>query len=390
MSHGVRRWVAASRWPTVARSAHLNARLDLSTMLTTEASEVVTLPVRLRGSCSQEEVQAAAGRLRALYRCARVEVIPDRHRGDRVAVVIHTELLPPSRPWGPMHPADAVVPPSAAQLLPLGVDDHGRVVGVRLFDAETGGSSALIAGVPGSGKTTAVRVLLAGLAPTTAAIAVIDPTGGSESSLWSPRLSASVTSAEPEPTIDLLRSVLDLVAGRGPLVAAGAQVSLLTPVLLVCDELAELAAVGTAKQQEEARTLLRRITALGRKANVGVLLATQRTTSTSIDVTTRSLVAWRVALAHPDDPHGSEAVLGPSRYQAAQLASTDRGAAYVTAGGPPALARVFDLDRGAVPTLACQGRPLDFEQVRAWDSAALRELTHREGRDRCEGPHCPV
>ncbi|SDZ21922.1 hypothetical protein SAMN05444365_107134 [Micromonospora pattaloongensis] len=175
-------------------------------------------------------------------------------------------------------------------------------------------------------------------------------------------------------TIDLLRQVLDLILARGPLVAAGAPLSLLLPVLLVCDELAELAAAGNAKQQDEARTLLRRITALGRKANVAVLLATQRTTATSIDVTTRSLLTWRVALAHPDDHHGSEAVLGQGRHHAAGLSGTDRGAAYVTAGGPPVLTRVFDLPRTAVPSLAVHGVPLPLHELREWDRVALREL----------------
>ena len=36
-------------------------------------------------------------------------------------------------------------------------------------------------------------------------------------------------------------------------------------------------------------------------------------------MTTRGLVAWHLALAHPDDTHGSEALRGPGRRDAAAL-----------------------------------------------------------------------
>jgi hypothetical protein len=106
-----------------------------------------------------------------------------------------------------------------------------------------------------------------------------------------------------------------------------------------------------------------------------VLLATQRTTATSIDVTTRSIVSRRIGLAHPDDPHGSEAVLGPGRHHAARLARHDRAAAYVTDGGPPVLTRVFDLPPSRVADLAVRGSSRALAELRAWDEAALRELS---------------
>lgn len=316
----------------------------------------------------------AVENLRSTYRCARVEVIADRDHGDRVVVVLHRLLLPPVCPY-PLTTSPAVFLPDFASVpLPLGLDARRDLVSVPLFDPHIGGNSVLCAGVPGAGKTTALRVLLAGLASTNTSVAVIDPTGGSESSLWGSRLSEVVASADAEPTTALLRDVLGLIVGRGALRAAGLPVVALPPLLLVCDELAELAAAGNAKQQDEARTLLRRITALGRKANVAVLLATQRTTATSIDVTTRSIVSWRIGLAHPDDPHGSEAVLGPGRHHAARLARDDRGAAYVTDGGPPILTRVFDLPPSSVADLAQRGSSRSLAELCAWDEAALREL----------------
>ena len=187
---------------------------------------------------------------------------------------------------------------------------------------------------------------------------------------------ASVLSAEPAPTLELLHSVQDLIVRRGELIGAGSPLSLLNPLVLVVDELAELSGAGTPKQQDEARTALRRIVALGRKANVAVVMGTQRTTATSIDVTTRSLVAWRLALAHPDDVHGSEALLGSGRRDAATLTKADAGAGFLTNGGPPTLVRVFGLPSDEVHELSRTGIGLDFTALRSWDDTGLREL-HR-------------
>jgi hypothetical protein len=184
-----------------------------------------------------------------------------------------------------------------------------------------------------------------------------------------------VADADAQRTLDLLGSVLDLVTRRGPILGAGGTIDMLSPVVLVCDELAELAAAGTPRQQEEARTLLRRIVALGRKANVTCLLATQRTTSTSIDVTTRSRGGWRLALPHPDDASGSEALLGPGRREAARLTKADTGAGYLTNGGVPQLVRVFDTPVTLVSSVASVGLGRDFDELEGWDRALLRELT---------------
>lgn len=365
------RWASALRWPTAAALCGLEASLDWPAFVRAERGPTVQLPLRLHQATTQADVARAADQVRSLYGCARVEVRPDRAHGNRVTLALLHRVLPaakayaplPSRPW----------PTRATRPLRLGTDDEGNIVSIPLFDPEVGGTSALIAGVPGTGKSTALRVLIAELAATNAVLAVIDPTGGSESSLWGQRLPDCVTDAEPEPTLALLHRLLTLIVLRGELLAAGLPLAWLRPVVLVCDELAELAAAGTPRQQDDARAALRRITALGRKANVAVLLATQRTTATSIDVTTRSLVAWRVALAHPEDPYGSEAVLGHGRHQASLLTAGDRGAAYVTGGGAPTLVRVFDLAKTSVSEVPVSVVP-DLCELETWERAALREL----------------
>lgn len=364
---------AALRWPAVAGHLGVGAVVRWSELLRDEGSMGVSLPLRLIDGTSSSDLTQAADRLRSMYRCARVDVSPDPTRGDRVVLRLFHDAEPPSLPYPWQERAAEVVPPRWDVPVPLGVTASGALASVPLFDRTMGGSSLLIGGVPGSGKSTALRVVMAGLCPTTTTMLLIDPTGGAEARLWLPRLSAVVDDADATPTIDLLRQVLGLIELRGRLLGLGCPIALLSPVLLVVDELAEMAAAGQPKAQDEARALLRRIVALGRKANVACVLATQRTTATSIDITTRSLVSWRFALAHPDDPHGSEALLGPGRHDAARLSKRSVGAGYLTNGGSPELVRVFVLERESVPTLLAGGALLSLAQVRSLDEAALRE-----------------
>lgn len=364
--------VAAGRWPAAVGALDLDARLRQLPVATEHGG--VRLVLTLRRGTTSDDLRRNADRLASLLRCARLDVMDDERRSDRCSVMLRFDRLPFGSPWPGIerHP---VLPVSPYVPLPLGTDEDGEVVRLPLFDRSGGATRILVGGVPGSGKTTAVRTLLAGLAPTSAVLLMVDPTGGAETASWAPRCSRVITTAEAAPTVRLLADVLSLIERRGTLLGAGLDRSALTPVVLVCDELAELAAAGAPKEQEHARTLLRRICALGRKANVAVVMATQRTTATTIDVSTRSLATWRLALAHPDDRHGSEALLGAGRYEAAGLTSADVGVGYLTNGGPPRLLRVFSLAPGEATDGAAIGCASTLDELAAWETAALREMS---------------
>jgi hypothetical protein len=339
-----------------------------------DSSGMVRLSLRLRAGTTTDDVRRNADRLASLLHCARVEVIADDHRSDRCTVVLRPRRFPPSCYWPGVarHP---VLPRSPYEPLPLGIDDDGRLVSVPLFEPTSGANRILVGGVPGTGKTTAVRTLLAGLAPTSAVMLMIDPTGGAETAHWAARCSHVVTSAEAGETVRLLSELLALIERRGELLGRGLDRTALTPVVLICDELAELAAAGNPKEQEHARTLLRRLCAMGRKANVAVVMATQRTTATTIDVGTRSLATWRLALAHPDDRHGSEALLGAGRYEAAGLTTGDVGLGFLTNGGPPRLVRVFALTPDEATDGAALGCAVSLDHLAHWERAALHEMS---------------
>ncbi len=362
----------AGRGPAATRAAGIDAALRQPPV--SDSSGVVRLSLRLQGGTTADDLRRNADRLASILRCARVEVIADDHRSDRCTVMLRCRRLPAPCRWPGVerHP---VLPRSPYEPLPLGIDHDGLLVSVPLFEPSVGASRILVGGVPGTGKTTAVRTLLAGLAPTSAVLLMVDPTGGAETAHWAPRCSQVVTSAEAAETIRLLNDVLALIERRGELLGRGLDRTALTPVVLICDELAELAAAGGPKEQDHARTLLRRICAMGRKANVAVVMATQRTTATTIDVGTRSLATWRLALAHPDDRHGSEALLGAGRYEAAGLTTGDIGLGYLTNGGPPRLVRVFALTPDEATDDAALGCAVSLDHLAHWERAALHEMS---------------
>jgi hypothetical protein len=247
--------LVALRWPAAAESAGVNASIRWPATWRALSSGPVILHLRLGVGTRQADLAGRSDLLAAALRCARVEVVPDRSRADRCAVVIHhTHVPPPVQYPDGLKVTPGRLPRSHFDAVPLGVDARGEVVSVPLFDRDAGASSMLVGGVPGSGKTMSLRVILAGLAPTAVSLAVIDPTGGAEAVLWGDRIMASVLSAEPVPTLELLHSVQDLIVRRGELIGAGSPLSLLNPVVLVVDELAEMSGAGTPKQQDEART----------------------------------------------------------------------------------------------------------------------------------------
>lgn len=335
------RWVTAQRWPTASAALGIDATIRQAPFHRAPQANVTRVPLQLGPGCSVELLEAKAGGLRSALRCAHVNVERDYGRGDRAVLVLGWSWRPEPSGYPPVPMQLGLFPPDACAPLPLGIDLDGEPVTVSLFDRDAGANRLLIGGVPGTGKTNALRTILAGLAPTTAQLVFLDPSGGAEATKWADRASRVVATADPAETCRVLRQVLDLVEARSTAVAQGVPIAMLRPVLVVVDELAEIAAAGTTKEQDEARGLLRRVCALGRKAQVGALLATQRTTATSIDTTTRAFATHRLALAHPGDRHGSEALLGPGRYQAADLAAGDVGVGFLTDGRLPRLVSVY-------------------------------------------------
>ncbi len=369
------RLVTFSRWPSAKGAAKLNAHVNAATLWSQYGEHSLRFCLTLHSGTTQEQLIKAVPTLRSVLKCARVDVVPDVHRGDLAAVVAYRYAVPPVVDY-PMHllEASGVLPLSAYRPLPLGVNGDGAFVGVHLFNENDGGTSILLASVPSGGKSSALRALIAGLAPTATDIVVLDPTGGSEAHHWDERATAIVDHAKPSQTIEVLREIVDIIERRGKLRGLDAPLTLLHPLAVVCDELAALGSAGSTKEQNEIQALLRQAVATGRKANVAFVLATQRTTYTSMDTTLRALVDWRLGLAHPNDPAGSEAVLGSGRIHAAWLRKEDKGVGYLTNGGEPQLVRVFNLPPSKLADLPAMMPRRSFDEIRFWDEVCAREL----------------
>ncbi len=367
----VRLLALALRWENISKQVGVSARVQWSHLEI--VGNAVALPLLLLGGCTSDDIERVLPRVCALYKCADGRLERSRDRMNSVRVWLYFSNLQNFVPYTPLS-GSRVVPPSVSTPLPLGVGLDGVEQSVRLFDQSVGGSSLLVGGVPGSGKTNALRVVMAGLAMTPATVVLIDPTGGAEAHLWQSRLAASVLSGEADETRELLEEVLKLITRRGHLLGRGVPRHDLLPLCLVCDELAELGSASGAKEQEQVRAMLRRIVSLGRKANVACVFATQRTTAASIDVTTRSLVAQRLALPHPGDSHGSEALLGPGRYEAAKLSVRDRGLGYFSDGGEPKLIKVYGLPETDVREYTKNAIGPSLSALEAWDDVLARSV----------------
>lgn len=154
--------------------------------------------------------------------------------------------------------------------------------------------STLVAGLPGSGKSSLLRVVAAEASfEHDIAVVTIDPKRV-ELGLWRPR--ASVHATEPGDVVDVLGRLVALIDHRTRWMEAHDleqwPASAEHPsVLVIVDELAELTHTGDARLDDTRSVALRRILSLGRAADVAVVAATQRPSADVVPTYLRSLFA---------------------------------------------------------------------------------------------------
>lgn len=337
-------------WPSIAAEVGLVGTRCVGARTTRLGWEVV---LRLAPPASQASVERHADAVATALGVARVRATPDPARADRIHLALDFFRSLGVVPY-PTDTRRVWTPDSAAWPVPLGVDDDGNEVTVFLY-----GSSVLIGGSPGAGKSTAIRALLAGLArQRDTALVGLDPKRV-ELTPWRSRFSDLVVGNDPAPTLDLLHRLVGEVQRRAVLMAAQGIVTLRpspdTPaIVLVVDEWAELAAEGTTKQRAEAQELLRRFVSLGRATGCAAVLATQRPTSDSVDTGTRSLLAHRLAL-RCGDRWQSESILGHGLAEAARIPVGSPGYGLLTDGGTLRGVQVYDLAPERIVDSLCAG-----------------------------------
>lgn len=325
-------------WPLVAeeiglRGTHVTA--------VTETALGHAVELELRPNNSVVRVGMMADQIAVAFGIARVRVVADPLYSHRVTVFLDQQLSIGSVPYE-REDNPAGLPLDPIRALPIGLDDNGVEVATSFY-----GQSILIGGNPGSGKSVAMRVILAGLAASRNVCLVgIDPKYA-ELSMWRPRFSELVLGNEVEPTVSLLSDLLVEVQRRAEYLSTTQTATLLPThenpwIVLVIDEWAELGAAGDAKQRNHINALLRRYLSVGRAVGCTAILVSQKPTSDSVDIGTRTLMTHRFALKC-GDRHQAEAILGVGAFLPDQLVSAAPGRALWSDGGPATAVQFYNV-----------------------------------------------
>lgn len=309
--------------------------------------------VSLRPPATQSQVQKRADQIAVAFGVARVRVIADPLRADRITLALDERLSVGSIAL-PIEYNPVGIPLNPLRPVALGVDDN-----ITPVTGEFYGHHILIGGSPGSGKSNALRVFLAHLAASrNVALCGIDPKHV-ELNLWKPRFTQLVLGNEVQPATDLLNYLLFEIQIRAAHLAKTGTVTLVPSAefpwnVLLIDEWSELAASGDTKQRAAVFVLLRRYVSLGRAVGCTAILCTQRPTSEVIDTGTRSLLNDRFAL-RCGDKYQAEAILGTGTYDQTDLIGATVGRALWTSGGLPRPVQFYEVSDRAVPNLVCAG-----------------------------------
>jgi hypothetical protein len=337
-------------WPTVARELGLSGTKVRNVKTTKLGIEVA---LRLTPPTTHVIIERVADGVAVAYGAARVRVRLSDLRADLVSISIDftrsvgVVLLPDFH-----HPVG--IPLDPLRSFALGIDDDGETVSGKFY-----GHHILVGGIPGSGKSNALRVFLAHLsASRNVSLFGIDPKRV-ELTLWQERFTDLVLGNDSTETIALLESLHMEIDRRTRHLSTLGSAKLLPSeeypwIVLVVDEWAEVAAGGSSKERARADELLRRYVSLGRAVGCTAILCTQRPTSEVIDVGTRTLLNERFAL-RCGDRHQAEAILSAGTFQPGDLIGASVGRALWSDGGPAQPLQFFEINDSLITLLRCSG-----------------------------------
>jgi len=337
-------------WPTVARELGLSG----TKVRTVKATKLgVEIALRLTPPTTHVVIERVADGVAVAYGAARVRVRMSELRADLVSIAIDYTRSVGTVPLPDFH-HPVGIPLDPLRSFALGIDDDGETVSGKFY-----GHHILVGGIPGSGKSNALRVFLAHLsASRNVSLFGIDPKRV-ELTLWQERFTDLVLGNDSTETIDLLESLHVEINRRTRHLSTLGSAKLLPSeefpwIVLIVDEWAEVAAGGSSKERARADELLRRYVSLGRAVGCTAILCTQRPTSEVIDVGTRTLLNERFAL-RCGDRHQAEAILSAGTFQPGDLIGASVGRALWSDGGPAKPVQFFEVIDEMVSELSCIG-----------------------------------
>jgi hypothetical protein len=326
--------------------------------------QALTVVLRTRSTAGAKMLRNASNDvLSASLGCRVILRSPDAYRPDRREMVL--EFAPLSAGWLPSRSAEHFAGPTVELL--LGVrSTTGETATFETWSREGGSKHVLIAGTTGSGKSNTLNVLLTQLVSAHFAVVGLDAKSGETLRPWKRFLAADPVDpvADPDAADELLSRVVALMRARHA--APGPNYR---PIVVVVEEWANL----PAKPQTLADHI-DTIAAQGRSAHVGLILTTQRPTTTTgaIRASTRSNLNVRIAHTTIGDRHASEAILGTGEHAAESLPSSPPGQAALRIGGDAV--EPVHVYR-CLPPDGSQNCPVArLDEVEFWDAAAQREL----------------
>lgn len=264
----------------------------------------------------------------------------------------------------------------------VGMQEDGRPWRFPLAE-----SHAVVGGVPGSGKSVFLNVLLAGVSQRPdVQIVGIDCAGGVELEDWSPRFSAFAT--DQDSALEVLRELwgeherrIALLRRRGFKSLTNMGFSEEMPLLLVViDEAAQLFRLESTNKEDKAKgnelvDLATRLVTVARKTGIVVVLATQKPMATTLPTLLRDNAQVKVSFRVVTED-AARAVLGASASSSfmspTEIRRDERGVAIAEgADGELTKVRSFYISEESDRTIARQyahlAKPL------AWEAASHDE-----------------
>ena len=298
-----------------------------------------SLKLRLLPGIDFKTLEKQAGKLAvALKR----ENVSFKKLGKNIVLMIADNGFPDGKPTYPGEVNENFIPVKKNNL-PIGMDIYGNENYLPIF-SEVGGSTTLIGGNPGFGKSSLIKILFLGLSETNTALFWLDAKYGADANEFKIRSEVLDNPKKSELFLEFIVKLNQLIDERNNFRGLGKDITVLRRVVVFIDEWAVLANSGSRQIQSEFAKELKSLISVCRTAYVSVVLATQRPTKENVDTTSKELANNRISF-QVMDKYASEAILGVA---GAEQGTTDlpRGVCLMTDGATLRKVSIFGVPEG--------------------------------------------